>query len=58
MDDASGPREPFRKLTGMIDVGKRKLACRPGETQKDDFNLNVSLLWGAGGGMLMLTVYE
>lgn len=50
MDAASGPREPFRKLTGMIDVGNRKLACRPGGTQKDDFNLNVGLL-GRGGGL-------
>lgn len=49
MDAASGPREPFRKLTGMIDVGNRKLACRPGETQKDDFNLNVGFLGGGGG---------
>lgn len=58
MDAASGPREPFRKLTGMIDVGNRKLACRPGETQKDDFNLNVGFLGGGGGVMLMLTVHK
>lgn len=57
MDAAFGPREPFRKLTGTIDVGNRKLACRPGETQKDDFNLNVGLLEG-GGVMLMLTVHK
>lgn len=57
MDAASGPREPFRKLTGMIDVGNRKLACRPGGTQKDDFNLNVGLL-GRGGVTLMLTVHK
>lgn len=49
MDAASGPREPFSKLTGMIDMGNRKLACRPGESQNDHFNLNVGLLGRRGG---------